>query len=351
MSDPGRFAAQILETSAPGFAGLVAGLLLERHPEIAGRYGTDAFGGWKSQAQRWLLDLSAAVDSGEPKLFQSRARWAREAFDARKVPVEDLRAALVALRDVLQERLPAAAVGTTIPVVDGALSSLADSTAEAASGPGRAAAAARPALDYLEAILAGHPREAIDRLLRSIEGDGSIRSAYLEVLMPAQREVGRMWHAGELSIAEEHLVTATTQRAMSALCERGQPATHNGKTVLLACVAGNVHDLGVRAIADFFEMAGWRVINLGPDTPIDEIARSVRAFDADLVVLSAALDPQIKPVRLAIERIRALGRPEVKVIVGGPAFQDVPDLWRKFGADGHAARLEDVEPLGSQLVR
>ena len=120
MSDPGQFAAQILETSAPGFAGLVAGLLLERHPEIAGRYGTDAFAGWKSQAQRWILDLSAAVDSGEPKLFHSRARWAREAFDARKVPVEDLRAALVALRDVLQERLPAAAVGTTIPVVDGA---------------------------------------------------------------------------------------------------------------------------------------------------------------------------------------------------------------------------------------
>ena len=37
MSDPGQFAAQILETSAPGFAGLVAGLLFERHPEVAVR--------------------------------------------------------------------------------------------------------------------------------------------------------------------------------------------------------------------------------------------------------------------------------------------------------------------------
>ncbi|NIM61512.1 MAG: cobalamin B12-binding domain protein, partial [Acidobacteria bacterium] len=60
---------------------------------------------------------------------------------------------------------------------------------------------------------------------------------------------------------------------------------------MLACVAGNVHDIGVRATSDFFEMAGWRAINLGADVPHDEIARSVQFFDADVVVLAAALDP------------------------------------------------------------
>lgn len=351
MSDPGRFAAQFLETSAAGFAGLVAGLLLERHPEIAGRYGTGSFTSWKRQVERWMLDLSAAVESGEPRLFEARALWAREAFEARQVPLADLHAALVAMRDTLRERLPAAAMETTIAVVDRALSTLAESTAGAASGSGENAPAARPALAYLEAILAGKPREAIDQLLGAIESGGSVRSAYLEVLLPALREAGRMWHAGELNIAEEHLVTATTHRAMSVLCEHARPSLRNDKTVLLACVAGNVHDIGIRAIGDLFEMAGWRAINLGSDVPLDEIARSVKLFDANVVVLSAALDPHLRALRCAIERIRALDRPDVKVIVGGPVFQDLPDLWRKVGADGHAARIEDAEPLGSQLTR
>jgi len=66
--------------------------------------------------------------------------------------------------------------------------------------------------------------------------------------------------------------------------------------VVLACVAGNVHDIGIRAISDFFEMAGWRAISLGPDVPHDEIARSAGFFDADVVVLAATLDPHLKAV-------------------------------------------------------
>jgi methanogenic corrinoid protein MtbC1 len=188
-------------------------------------------------------------------------------------------------------------------------------------------------------------------VLRAIDDGMSVKDVYLELLLPAQREAGRMWHAGELSIAEEHFVTTTTQRAMALLCERARAATSTGKAVLLACVAGNVHDVGLRVVSDFFEMAGWRAINLGPDVPSEEIARSVETFAVDLVVLAATLDPHLKAVQRAIERIRALGGHGVKIIVGGPAFDRVPELWRKVGADGHATSVEEVEPLGTRLSR
>ncbi len=137
---------------------------------------------------------------------------------------------------------------------------------------------------------------------------------------------------------------------MALLRARAEPSVPNDKTVLLACVAGNVHDIGIRAIADFYEMAGWRAINLGPDMPHDEVARSVQVFDADVVILAAVLDPHVKEVQRAIERIRAIEDCAVKIIVGGPAFEHVPDLWRKLGADGCAAGVEDAEPLGSELT-
>ena len=60
---------------------------------------------------------------------------------------------------------------------------------------------------------------------------------------------------------------------MALLCEKARGAAPNGKTVVLASVAGNVHDVAIAAIGDFFEIAGWRAINLGPDVPHEEIGR------------------------------------------------------------------------------
>jgi len=350
MKTNGQFVAQILETSAAGYAGLTVSLLLERHPGIAKRYEPDGFSAWKVQLQQWLLDLSAAIAASEPKLFEARMLWTRDAFVARQASIDDLQAALAALRDILRERLPEDSAEMAVPAVDRALEAVANPQAGQAGdlGPDRPG---KLALSYLETILRGKPREAIEQVLREVDGGTSVKDAYLDVLIPAQREVGRMWHAGDLRIAEEHVITTTTQRAMALLCERGRTSARKDKTAVLGCVAGNVHDLGICAISDFFDMAGWRAVNLGPDVPAEEIARSVQLFDADVVLLSAALDPHLKAVQHAIARVRSLEEQNVKIIVGGSAFEKVPDLWRKLGADGYSARVEDTEPLASRLTQ
>jgi methanogenic corrinoid protein MtbC1 len=350
MKTNGQFVAQVLETSAAGYAGMTASLLLERHPEIAKRYEPDGFSAWKAQLQRWLLDLSAAIAASEPKLFEARMLWTRDAFVARKGSIEDLQAALAALRDILRERLPEDSADTAVPTVERALEAVADprdgqTGALEAGGPGRRA------LSYLETILAGEPREAIEQVLREVAGGTSVQDAYLKILLPAHLEVGRMWHAGDLQIAEEHFITTTTQKAMALLREQGRATASKDKTALLGCVAGNVHDIGIRAISDFFEMAGWRAVNLGPDVPADEFARGVQLFDADVVLLSAALDPHLTAVQRAIARVRSLEGRDVKIIVGGAAFEKVPDLWRKVGADGYSSRVEDTETLASRLTQ
>lgn len=351
MGTSGQFVAQLLEASAVGLAGLSASLLVGRHPEVARHYQPDGFSSWKAQLHQWLLDLSAAVDVGEPKLFEARIRWTRHAFVARQVSLEDLEAALVALRDILRERLPADSAGTAVSPVDRALEALAHPLAAEAGDLDAHEATGRATLSYLETILEGQPREAMEQVLRAVDGGMSVRDAYLEVLIPAQREAGRMWHANELGIAEGHAITATTQRTMALLCERAPLSSRKDRTALLACVAGNIHDIGIRAISDFFEMAGWRAINLGPDLPHDEIARSARCFDADVVVLAATLDRHLRAAQRTTERIRAIGDRDVKIIVGGPVFEGVPDLWRKVGADGYSPRVEDTEPLGSRLTK
>ena len=335
MSSTPQFVAQILETSAAGYAGLTASLLLERRPEIEKRYEPDGFSNWKAQLRQWLLDLSAAVDAGEPKLFETRMLWTRKSFLARQSSADDLQAALEALRDILRERLPEDSVDAAVSPVDRALEALADPQAADVGELDPGEPAGRSALSYLKTILEGKPREAIEQLLGGAADEASVKAAYLEVLLPAQREAGRMWHEGELSIAEEHVITATTQRAMALLCDRARPSSSKNKTALLACVAGNVHDVGIRAVSDFFEMAGWRAIYLGSDVPHDEVARGVPFFGADVVVLAATLDQHIRAVQRVIDRIRAVADRDVKIIVGGPRFRENP----RSVAQGRRRRL------------
>lgn len=345
----GPFTAEILEAGRGAFAGFAASRLLERHPSAKERFGADAFTGWKAHIEQRLAELAAALAVGEPDLFLASVDWTRLAFVAREVPEEDLRESLVCLREVLEEELPAEARRVAGVTLEAAIGRFDSPCEETAGRPDPASPTGKLALSYLLAILEGDRRQAARLLLDAID-DGSltIEQAYLHVLIPAQKEVGRLWHTNELSIAEEHFVTSTTLHVMSLLAHRGARRPPNGKTVIAAGVAGDVHDIGVRVVGDFFEMAGWRVIHVGADLPVDEVVDAARRFDADLLVLAATLSTHLRAVERTVAALASGGGP--KVIVGGQAFDGSPGLWKRVGADAYApSPLEAVE-IGTRLT-
>ena len=121
--------------------------------------------------------------------------------------------------------------------------------------------------------------------------------------------------------------------------------------MLAAAVASNQHDIGLYAVADFFDMAGWRTIQLGADVPIIDLAQAVECFDADLVALSASLSVQFETVKSTIQAIRSGRRADlVKILVGGLAFAESGDLAVEMGADGYAANPDEAVRLGGDLV-
>ena len=121
------------------------------------------------------------------------------------------------------------------------------------------------------------------------------------------------------------------------------------KTVVTAAVAGNAHDIGIRAVTDFFRMAGWRVIALGSNVPPAEIARAGQSFSADLVALSTTLTTQLDPLQDTIALLREVV-PGVKVMVGGHVFNASADLWRNIGADAYARGPDDAVRRAAELV-
>lgn len=340
--------AKMLQSSASAISAYACVRLFEKIPELKGTFGDQAFDYWKEFIGDLIKDLSVAIKEGKPELFQSKIRWEREAFQARGLDQRFVAEALTALEEVIAEELPEA---TSLPVREGIQLALRDFD-KTPLGDDRMEAkdpVSRLAANYLLKVLEGDAHGAVQMVVTANEQGLSLEETY-GALTLAQSEVGRMWHVAEISIAEEHLITHTTHRAMSVLNFRAPRSEANGKTIVSSAVEGNYHDLGVRAVTDFFEYAGWRVICLGHDTPADEIAQAAKVFEASLVMLSATMGAHLDAARKTIDLVKDVS-PDCKILLGGKIFNDFPDLARELGADGCATGINEAVELGNRLCQ
>lgn len=346
-----RFAASLIERGSTGFAGYAAAALFERLPNSRPPATPDAAGAWRRHFTQRLQELSVALALAEPQLFVARVLWSAGAFRTRGQDADILRESLGALRGVLAGRLPAAARDIALAYLDQGLQVLAQAPAACETS---ALDPARPtdrlALGYLQRVLDGESSAAIAELIAAMDRGMDVPGLYLRVLLPAQREIGRLWHAGEVSVAEEHLVSATTRQAMAVLSSRAPDAPANGRCAIVAAVACDAHDIGPHAVADLYRLAGWRTIFPGADVPVDDFPVLVGSFRADVLLLGATMVTQLLLVQQAISAVRAGAGHPVKVLVGGAAFDGAPGIWRRLGADGHATTIDEALELGARLV-
>ena len=117
------------------------------------------------------------------------------------------------------------------------------------------------------ALLAGCQREALAVVNRCIDSGHSLVDVELHVIQPSLYHIGEEWQANRVSVAKEHMATAIALSVMTMGLLRSPPPAAIDRRVLLACVAGNHHAVGLRMVADAFQLAGWDVQYLGADVP------------------------------------------------------------------------------------
>jgi len=186
--------------------------------------------------------------------------------------------------------------------------------------------------DLLSERLAAHDKAGAVAAAVAAVGDGeiSIDQLYRDVLAPLLAGAGERWQKGELRVWEEHVASAAARTIIESLYDDVQRARASwppiGRTVVLACPPDETHDLGLRMLADRFEMVGWTAVYLGPDTPLAEIIAAARDVAADLVCLSASTHFHRLNLREVYDTLRAQ-LPGVGIAVGGPAFARERDGW------------------------
>ncbi|MFW9984557.1 MAG: B12-binding domain-containing protein, partial [Candidatus Odinarchaeota archaeon] len=208
------------------------------------------------------------------------------------------------------------------------------------------------ARNYLNTLLQGDRKNASKLILEAVEKGTDIRDIYLQVLENVQLEIGRLWQTNQLDVAEEHFSTAVTGLVMAQLYPYIKKSGQPERTLVAACVAGELHDLGVRMVSDFFELSGWKTYFVGANTPATSILQAVTSQEADLLALSATIPLHVVEAENVITALRKTNNcKDVKIIVGGRAFMIDQELWKKIGADGFALDAKSALDVAASLFK
>lgn len=304
----------------------------------------------REQHRFHVQHLTAALAADRPQLFHEYARWASTFLEARGFGTGALTHHLDILTAVITDHLGPDAGDLARIVVDDALRAVAEAPGAELSELDADGPHTPLAIRFLDMALAGDRRGAV-RLIMDAAVDGiPLEELYLGVFAPCLREVGQRWQLGRITVAQEHLVTATTQLAMAQLYPQLFATPRIGRQIVVASVGGELHEVGARIVADLFELRGWDSAFLGASTPMADLVALVVDTAPDVLALSATLPTHVEQVRETIAAVRATGtRPSV--LVGGRPFQQVADLWETVGADGSAPDARAAVAVATDLVR
>lgn len=297
-----------------------------------------------------LQHLGQALAAGRVEIFVLHARWLAETLAARDVSGIAVRELLLALREELEQAIPATAWPRVHAAFDAALDGLTTVRAPVDSLLRDGAPRVELARRYLLAILEARIDAAVRLVLDAAQGGASIEDLIAELLVPVQRELGRMWQCGEASVAEEHLASQIAERLLTLLDAQATRAPRLDRRILVACVEGNDHEFGARLLASAFERQGWQVVLLGANTPAAELATAAEQFRPDLIALSAGTALHVRASAATVAAIRARVPERMPILVGGGVFAAVDGLWRDVGADGTAADAASAIALAAESL-
>jgi len=322
-----------------------------RWPDLYARYGAIGRDKCVDDVRYHLLYLAEAVGADAPGLFAAYASWAKVLFAGLGIPAGELGDSLILLRDLIAERVGGEAARRAAACVDSAVAALPFVGTAPPTLIDPDAPYADLACAFLDALVAGDRRRATAMVMARVDDGMTVRDAYLHVFQPVLREIGRLWQTGRISVAHEHFATAATQAVMSMLYPRIFAAERCGRSMVATCVSGELHEIGIRMVADFFEMAGWDSYYLGANAPTRSIARAMVERDAQVLAISATITPHVGTVAELVRAVRAeMGERPLRIIVGGYPFLLEPDLWRVVGADGTALDAEGAVELAERLL-
>jgi len=170
-------------------------------------------------------------------------------------------------------------------------------------------------------------------------------------LVEGMRIVGEDFRDGILFVPEV-LMSANAMKAGMAilrplLVETGAPKI--GKMVI-GTVKGDIHDIGKNLVCMMMEGAGFEVVDLGINNPVENYLKAIEEHKPDIVGMSALLTTTMPYMKVVIDTLKQKGiRDDYIVLVGGAPLNE--DFARQIGADAYCRDAAVAVQTARDLIK
>ena len=206
-----------------------------------------------------------------------------------------------------------------------------------------------------DAIVEADEEKALRVIAQAREADIDLLDLLLSGFGAGNDEIGDRFDKGVLSLPELIYAAEVMKSATGAILEYlnrdGEESSVREKkgTVILAAVAGDVHDIGKSIVASTLRTAGFDVIDLGCEVPVEVILEEAKKHNADIIgtiaLLTSTMSEQKKLEKLLQERGE---RDNFITMVGGAPC--TPRWAKRIGADGYSEDAIEAVKVALELI-
>lgn len=207
---------------------------------------------------------------------------------------------------------------------------------------------------YLTLLIEGNREKAYEHIFNLVQSGMAVRAVYATIFEPCLKEIGRQWEVDKIDVSLEHYFSKATESLMAQLYPHiPKPKKKKGTAVLVAA-GGELHEIGIKMVADYLEEAGWEVDYLGVYTPTTNLVMAIERRNADILAITASMSFNVDAAANMIRHIHSsISRKKraIRIMVGGMAFNLDKGLWKRVGADGCARSAEEAAKLAEWWFR
>lgn len=170
-----------------------------------------------------------------------------------------------------------------------------------------------------------------------------------KILIPGINEVGDLFEKGKYFLPQLIASAETMKGAIEVL----EPLLQSGKedhimpTIVIATVAGDIHDIGKNLVALMLRNYGFKVIDLGKDVPSEVIIDTAIKENAQIIALSALMTTTMQEMETVVKMAKERGV-KAKIIIGGAVITQ--EYCDEIHADGYSKDAAEAVKCAERLL-
>ena len=200
-----------------------------------------------------------------------------------------------------------------------------------------------------QAVLKGNRKHMVELVDVELKKGKSPQEIINTLLIPAISEVGDLFEK-QVYFLPQLISSAEAMRTAIDYLEPMLEVNQSGEklgTIVIATVAGDIHDIGKNLVALMLKNYGFDVTDLGKDVPSEKIIEVAREKDADIIALSALMTTTMVEMKTVVDLVREANL-RAKVIIGGAVI--TPSYATEIEADGYSKDANEAVVLVKRLL-